>query len=70
MIVMSRAMAIDHGAQNIRLNEICPGDTDTPMLRGEAAQLGQAERDFSAQAAERPLGRSTQPDQTLRRCFT
>jgi NAD(P)-dependent dehydrogenase (short-subunit alcohol dehydrogenase family) len=60
---MSRAMAIDHGGQNIRVNALCPGDTDTPMLRGEAAQLGQAEEDFLSEAAARPLGRYAQPEE-------
>jgi NAD(P)-dependent dehydrogenase (short-subunit alcohol dehydrogenase family) len=58
---MSRAMAIDHGRQNIRVNAICPGDTDTPMLRNEASQLGQSEEIFMAEAADRPLHRYAQP---------
>ncbi len=57
VVNMTRAMAIDHGGQNIRVNCVCPGDTDTPMLRGEAVQLAQDELDFMAEAAERPLGR-------------
>jgi NAD(P)-dependent dehydrogenase (short-subunit alcohol dehydrogenase family) len=58
---MTRAMAIDHGEENIRVNAICPGDTDTPMLRNEARQLGQLEDQFMAEAAQRPLGRYAQP---------
>jgi NAD(P)-dependent dehydrogenase (short-subunit alcohol dehydrogenase family) len=58
---MTRAMAIDHGAQNIRVNAVCPGDTDTPMLRNEAKQLGRSETDFMIEAGERPLGRYAQP---------
>jgi NAD(P)-dependent dehydrogenase (short-subunit alcohol dehydrogenase family) len=58
---MTRAMAIDHGKQNIRVNAICPGDTDTPMLREEARQLGQSVEDFMAEAANRPLHRYAQP---------
>ena len=58
---MTRAMAIDHGRQNIRVNSVCPGDTDTPMLRDEARQLGQDEATFMAEAAERPLHRYAQP---------
>jgi NAD(P)-dependent dehydrogenase (short-subunit alcohol dehydrogenase family) len=50
-------MAIDHGPQNIRVNCICPGDTDTAMLRNEARQLGQAEDKFLFDSAKRPLGR-------------
>lgn len=62
VVNMTRAMALDHGAQNIRVNCICPGDTDTAMLRSEAHQLGQAEEDFLAQAAQRPLQRIGQPE--------
>ncbi len=61
VVNMTRALAIDHGPQNIRVNCICPGDTDTPMLRNEAKQLGEAEDKFMAEAAERPLNRYAQP---------
>jgi NAD(P)-dependent dehydrogenase (short-subunit alcohol dehydrogenase family) len=60
---MTRAMAIDHGKQKIRVNAVCPGDTDTPMLRDEARQLGQTEDGFLADAANRPLGRYAQPEE-------
>jgi len=61
VVNMTRAMAIDHGKQNIRVNAVCPGDTDTPMLRDEARQLGRPEEVFLAEAASRPLGRCAQP---------
>ena len=59
---MTRAMALDHGEQNIRVNCICPGDTDTPMLRDEARQLGESEQQYLAGAAERPLRRVGLPE--------
>jgi NAD(P)-dependent dehydrogenase (short-subunit alcohol dehydrogenase family) len=61
VVNMTRAMAIDHGPQNIRVNCICPGDVDTPMLRHEASQLAQPEAEFLAEAAIRPLRRYGQP---------
>lgn len=61
VVNMTRAMALDHGAENIRVNCICPGDTDTPMLRSEAQQLGESEDVFLAEAADRPLRRVGQP---------
>lgn len=61
VVNMTRAMAIDHGPQNIRVNCVCPGDTDTPMLREEARQLNQDEKRFMEEAAERPLGRFGEP---------
>jgi NAD(P)-dependent dehydrogenase (short-subunit alcohol dehydrogenase family) len=62
VVNMTRAMALDHGPQNIRVNCICPGDTDTPMLRSEARQLGQADDQFLVEAAERPLQRIGLPE--------
>jgi NAD(P)-dependent dehydrogenase (short-subunit alcohol dehydrogenase family) len=61
VVNMTRAMALDHGEQNIRVNCICPGDTDTAMLRDEARQLGESDENFLAEAAERPLQRIGRP---------
>jgi NAD(P)-dependent dehydrogenase (short-subunit alcohol dehydrogenase family) len=54
---LTRAMAIDHGKDNIRVNCVCPGDVETPMLLNECAQLGEDVEAFMRQAANRPLGR-------------
>lgn len=62
VVNLTRALALDHGPQNIRVNCICPGDTDTPMLRDEAQQLGEVEQDFMAGAADRPLQRVGAPE--------
>jgi NAD(P)-dependent dehydrogenase (short-subunit alcohol dehydrogenase family) len=64
VVNMTRAMALDHGAQNIRVNCICPGDTDTGMLRNEARQIGVSEEAFLAEAADRPLGRIGRPEES------
>jgi NAD(P)-dependent dehydrogenase (short-subunit alcohol dehydrogenase family) len=66
VVNMTRAMALDHGAQNIRVNCICPGDTDTPMLRNEARQLGESDEAFLAEAADRPLQRIGRPEDIAR----
>jgi NAD(P)-dependent dehydrogenase (short-subunit alcohol dehydrogenase family) len=53
----TRALAIDHVKQNIRVNCVCPGTVDTPSL-GERikafADPEQARRDFTAR---QPMGR-------------
>ena len=62
VVNMTRAMALDHGEQHIRVNCICPGDTNTAMLRNEAQQLGASDEDFLAEAADRPLQRIGKPE--------
>jgi len=59
---LTRAMAIDHGKDNIRVNCICPGDIDTPMLASECRQLGADPELFMKEAANRPLKRIGKPE--------
>jgi len=63
VVQLTKAMALDHGQQRIRVNCICPGDTDTAMLRAEAQQLGEPTESFLAEAASRPLGRVGTPEE-------
>ena len=42
LIIMAKAMAIDHGPDGIRVNCVCPGDVLTPMLHDDAAKRGMA----------------------------
>lgn len=57
LIVMAKAMAIDHGPDGIRVNCVCPGDVLTPMLPDDAAKRGMSWDDYAVGAADRPLGR-------------
>lgn len=61
VVNLTRAMAIDHGPQNIRVNCVNPGDTDTPLLRDEARQLGIDEQEWLKESAQRPLARLGEP---------
>ncbi len=63
VVLLTKAMAIDHGPQNVRVNAICPGDTDTPMLANEAQQLGQTHEQILAESVDRPLRRVGRPDE-------
>lgn len=62
VVNLTRAMAIDYGKNNIRVNCVCPGDVDTPMLHSECAQLGEKPEIFMKDAAARPLGRIGTPE--------
>jgi NAD(P)-dependent dehydrogenase (short-subunit alcohol dehydrogenase family) len=57
VVLMTKAMAIDHGRQGIRVNCICPGDVETPMLPQDAKMRGLKWGDYIAGCANRPLGR-------------
>ncbi|KQW33012.1 MULTISPECIES: SDR family NAD(P)-dependent oxidoreductase [Pseudomonas] len=63
VVLLTKAMAIDHGADNIRVNCICPGDTLTPMLFNEAEQLGLEKNSLVDAAVSRPLGRAGLPSE-------
>ncbi|MFK4036273.1 SDR family NAD(P)-dependent oxidoreductase [Nonomuraea wenchangensis] len=57
---LTRAMALDHAADGIRVNVVCPGSVDTPMLRW-AADLWRGELSQEEQIRQwgraHPLGR-------------
>jgi len=63
VVQLTRAMAIDHGPEGIRVNAVCPGDTDTPMLASEASQLGQTHEQILAESVDRPLQRIGYPEE-------
>lgn len=69
VVLLTKAMAVDHGAHKIRVNCICPGDTDTPMLRDEASQLGADPQKFFVEAAARPLRRVGRPEEIAEAVF-
>ncbi len=58
VIQLSRAMALDHAGEGIRIIPVCPGDVDTPMLRGEFEQRGiDAQTGLAESAQGVPLNR-------------
>ena len=57
VVLMTKAMAVDHGKQGIRVNCVCPGDVETPMLPADAKMRGLKWEDYIAGCASRPLGR-------------
>jgi NAD(P)-dependent dehydrogenase (short-subunit alcohol dehydrogenase family) len=60
IVLMSKAMALDHAHEQIRVNAICPGDVESPMLYSEGAARGldRAAAMREANAAS-PTGRVT-----------
>lgn len=68
IVNLTRAMAIDHGPSNIRVNSVNPGDTDTAMLRDEGVQTGVVNAGHSQEeyleecGVDRPLKRIGYPE--------
>jgi meso-butanediol dehydrogenase / (S,S)-butanediol dehydrogenase / diacetyl reductase len=61
---MTRAMAVDHARDNIRVNCICPGDIDTPMLASGIAKRGMThDQGIKFLAETIPMGRVAQPEE-------
>lgn len=59
---ITRAMALDHARDRIRVNAVCPGEVDTPMLRrGGRDQPATDEQLQSMADATIPMGRLAQP---------
>ena len=59
---LTRAMACDHGPENIRVNAICPGYIDTPMLQSFFGDSGDIESLKGAVRDVHPIGRYGTPD--------
>ncbi len=63
VLQLTRAMALDHAADGIRVNAVCPDNVDTPMLTLEARQLGiDPAEHLAASDKAIPLGRVARPE--------
>ncbi|MGD0491685.1 MAG: SDR family oxidoreductase [Steroidobacteraceae bacterium] len=62
VLQLTRAMALDHGPQGIRINAVCPGDVETPMLLEEIHSSGETSAaGLARKGAAFALGRVGQP---------
>lgn len=60
VVLMTKAMAMDHAHEGIRVNAICPGDVETPMLYAEGAVRGIEPKEALEEASNAsPTGRVT-----------
>jgi len=64
LIMLTKALAKDTAAYGVRVNAICPGAVDTPMLASGAEAAGQETQEFlDAVAKFSPNGRITTPEE-------
>jgi NAD(P)-dependent dehydrogenase (short-subunit alcohol dehydrogenase family) len=64
--LLTKSLALDLGRDGIRVNCICPGITDTPMLREHLGQGAEGEARIKARLARLPLGKILSPADVAR----
>jgi NAD(P)-dependent dehydrogenase (short-subunit alcohol dehydrogenase family) len=64
VVGLSKAAALDYAQANIRINAVCPGIVDTPMMDrfGGGTPEGK-ERELANAAAAEPIGRAGKPEE-------
>jgi NAD(P)-dependent dehydrogenase (short-subunit alcohol dehydrogenase family) len=62
VIGLTRAMAVDHAAEGIRVNCVCPGPIETPMLTADSAPNDLAKRERERVRNRLLLGRIGKPE--------
>jgi NAD(P)-dependent dehydrogenase (short-subunit alcohol dehydrogenase family) len=63
VIQLTRQMALEYASHNIRVNCICPGSTDTPMIQRDMEASGDATGIRSKFEQAIPLGRFALPEE-------
>ena len=64
VVGLTRAAALDYAPRNIRINAVCPGIIDTPMMDrfGGGTPEGK-ERELAGASAREPIGRAGKPEE-------
>lgn len=60
VVALTRALAVDHVGDGIRVNAVCPGTVDSPWVRRLVDEAGES---LDALRARQPLGRLGTPDE-------
>jgi len=63
LIGLTRSMAMDFARDGVRVNAVCPGTVDTPMLKWAASLDPNPDSVYAACNAMHPLGRIAQPSE-------
>ncbi len=62
-IMLAKALALDYATEGIRVNALCPGIIDTPMLKSVADSAPDPEETWATYTAAQPMGRLGTPEE-------
>jgi NAD(P)-dependent dehydrogenase (short-subunit alcohol dehydrogenase family) len=63
VVLLAKALALDYAARGIRVNALCPGIIDTPMLRRFADAMPDPAAAWAAYGVAQPMGRLGTPEE-------
>jgi 2-keto-3-deoxy-L-fuconate dehydrogenase len=63
VVGLTKSMALDHAAQGVRINCICPGRVETPWVAARVKEYPDPERAYRDMAATQAMGRMGTPDE-------
>ena len=63
IVILAKALALDYAARGIRVNALCPGIIDTPMLRRFADAMPDPAAAWTAYGVAQPMGRLGTPEE-------
>lgn len=66
VLSLTRSIALDYASWGVRCNCVCPGITDTPMLREHLGRTPKSEELLRQRVRRVPLNRALQPDEIAR----
>jgi len=63
IVMLAKALALDYATRGIRVNALCPGIIDTPMLRRFADAMPNPAAAWATYSAAQPIGRLGTPEE-------
>jgi NAD(P)-dependent dehydrogenase (short-subunit alcohol dehydrogenase family) len=63
VVGLTRAMALDHAKQGIRINAICPGRVETPWVQERLREYPDPQKAYEEMCATQPMGRMGRPEE-------
>jgi len=63
VVGLTKSMALDHAADNIRVNCICPGRVETPFVKARLQEYPDPEAAYREMSATQLFGRMITPDE-------